>query len=185
MSNIQTMVCPWWLSFTLNNVFRKMIQNPQRILAPWVRPGQTAADIGCGPGFFTLDMARLVGDQGKVIAVDLQAKMLEIVKKRAEKAHLSDRIQLQRCQSEALGLKEPCDFIQAFYMVHEVRDTESFLREIKAALKPGGLFLLVEPILHVSKKQFQKTVEAAEAAGFRKQAEPLIRFSRAVLLTAA
>ncbi|RPI73985.1 MAG: class I SAM-dependent methyltransferase [Desulfobacteraceae bacterium] len=183
MANIHNMICPWWLSFTLNNVFRKMIQNPQRILAPWLRPGQTAADIGCGPGFFTLDMARLVGDRGKVLAVDLQAKMLETVKKRAAKAHLSDRIQLQRCQSEALGLKEPCDFIQAFYMVHELRDSEGFLREIKAALKPGGFFLLVEPIMHVSKKQFQKTMEAAYAVGFCKQAEPMIRFSRAVLLT--
>jgi ubiquinone/menaquinone biosynthesis C-methylase UbiE len=171
------------LSFTLNNALRKIIQDPRRILAPFVRPGQVVADIGCGPGFFTLEMARLVGEQGKVLAVDLQHKMLGIVKKRAQKAHLSDRIQLHQCQTETLGLQESCDFILACYMVHEVRDAGSFLRELKSALKPGGLFLLVEPKMHVGKKQFQKTVEAAYAAGFRKQAEPLIRFSRVVLLT--
>ena len=183
MSNNHTLVCPWWLSFTLNNVFRKMIQDPKHILAPLVRPGQVAADIGCGPGFFTLEMARLVGAGGKVIAVDLQQKMLQIVKQRAEKVHLSDRIQYHQCQSQALGLQEPCDFILSFYMVHEVPDAGSFFRELKSVLKPGGLFLLVEPKMHVSKKQFEQTAARAYAAGFRKQAEPLIRFSRAVLLT--
>lgn len=184
MSNVHNMVCPWWLAFTLNNVFRKMIQDPQRILAPFIRPGQVAADIGCGPGFFTLEMARLVDEQGKVFAVDLQEKMLQIVKQRAERAHLSGRIQFQQCRTQALGLQEPCDFILAFYMVHEVPDAGSFLRELKSVLKPGGFFLLVEPKMHVSKTQFQKTVDYAHAAGFRKQAEPIIRFSRSILLTA-
>jgi len=183
MSNNHTLVCPWWLSFTLNNVFRKMIQDPQHILAPLVRPGQVATDIGCGPGFFTLEMARLVGDRGKVFAVDLQEKMLQIVKQRAERAHLSGRIQFHQCRAQALGLQEPCDFILAFYMVHEVPDAGSFLRELKSGLKPGGFFLLVEPKMHVSKTQFQKTVESAYAAGFRKLDVPHIRFSRAVLLT--
>ena len=183
MSNVHNMICPWWLSFTLNNVFRKMIQDPRRILEPFVRPGQVAADIGCGPGFFTLEMARLVGEQGKVLAVDLQEKMLQIVKQRAERTHLSGRIQYHPCRAQALGLQEPCDFILAFYMVHEVPDAGSFLRELKSVLKPGGFFLLVEPKMHVSKTQFQKTVESAYAAGFRKQTDVPIRFSRAVLLT--
>jgi ubiquinone/menaquinone biosynthesis C-methylase UbiE len=183
MSNVQAMVCPWWLSFTVNNFARRWIQDPQRILEPFIRTGQVAADIGCGPGFFTLDMARLVGDRGKVIAVDLQQKMLEIVQRRAEKADLSGRIQYQRCGNRELGIPEPCDFILACYMVHEVPDAGSFLKELKSALKPGGLFLLIEPKMHVSKKKFAQTAALAYAAGFRKQAEPLIRFSRAVLLT--
>jgi ubiquinone/menaquinone biosynthesis C-methylase UbiE len=110
------MVCPWWLAFTLNNVFRKWVRDPQSILEPFIRPGQVATDIGCGPGFFTLDMARLVGADGKVIAVDLQEKMLQIVKQRAEKAHLSDRIQYHQCQAQALGLQEPSDFFEKQFL---------------------------------------------------------------------
>ena len=51
-------------------------------------------DVGCGMGLFSLAMAKLVGDQGQVIAVDLQQKMLDVLRRRAEKAGVADRIQL-------------------------------------------------------------------------------------------
>ena len=70
-------VCPSWLAFVLNNPLRKLLQNPEKILKGLVQEGQTAVDLGCGPGFFTLPLARMVGESGRVIAVDLQSKMLD------------------------------------------------------------------------------------------------------------
>jgi len=51
-------VCPWWLAYTFDNPFRRLFQNPDRILGNDAKPGHTVLDIGCGLGYFTLAMAR-------------------------------------------------------------------------------------------------------------------------------
>jgi ubiquinone/menaquinone biosynthesis C-methylase UbiE len=132
-------------------------------------------------GHFTLGMARLVGDSGQVIAVDLQVEMLERVGKRARQAGLESRIRLQRCQPDRIGITEPADFALAFWMVHEVPNTRSFLQEVRGLLKPTAHFLLVEPKLHVSAEAFLKTVEIARSVGLQPVSEPKIAISRAQL----
>lgn len=64
---------------SLDNLFRRWIQNPSRILDNRVREGMAVLELGCGSGFFTLEIARLVGRSGKVIAADLQDGMLELL----------------------------------------------------------------------------------------------------------
>ena len=176
-------VCPWWLSCVLYNPLRRLLHNPDRILAGLVQPGQTVMDIGCGPGHFTLAMARLVGDTGRVIAVDLQPKMLDMVRRRAERTGFSQRIRLHQCAPDRLGVEAQVDFAFAFWMVHEVPDGLAFLRQVAALLKPGAHFLLVEPRLHVTLERFDRTVQLARAAGLQPCAEPGITLSRAVLFT--
>lgn len=124
-------------------------------------------DVGCGMGFFTLEMARLVGKAGRVIAVDLQDKMLAGLRRRAMKQGLSDRIQTRLCGPDDLGVSDPVDFALSFAVAHEVPDPTSFFRQIAAVLKPGGSLLLVEPKLHVSEEQFRGVVEDAVAAGLK------------------
>jgi len=180
-------VCPHWLSGLLDNPLRRWLHDPDRLFAGLLSPGQTALDLGCGPGTFTLALAQMAGENGRVIALDLQAEMLERVRAKAERVGLLDRIRLHRCSQQALGL-EPgvqADFALAFWMLHEVNDPERFLREVFALVRPGGSCLLVEPALHVSERVFQREVALAVAQGWLKAAEPAVRISRAVLLRKA
>lgn len=166
-----------WLSTPL----RRLVHNPDRLLAGLVNAGDTAVDFGCGPGFFTLPMAEMVGPSGRVVAVDLQADMLEKLRARAERAGLASRIWLHQCAADTIGQLEPSDFALAFYMVHEVPDPERFLREVHDALKEGGRLLLVEPKGHVSAGAFRKTADVAGSFGLKPLSQPRVRGSRATL----
>jgi ubiquinone/menaquinone biosynthesis C-methylase UbiE len=142
----------------------------------------TVLDLGCGPGFFTMEMARQVGRTGKVIAADLQQGMLEKVQEKIKNTVFADIIELHQCLPEQVGLAQKFDFILVFYMLHEVPDQEKFMRELQALLKPQGRILLVEPSFHVSRHEFQESIALMNQAGFTVAAQPRIFFSRTVAL---
>jgi ubiquinone/menaquinone biosynthesis C-methylase UbiE len=175
-------VCPWWCCFTFDNFLRKLVQNPDRILRPYIKPGGTALDVGTGMGYFTIPLANLVGNNGKVIAADLQQKMLDGVRHRALKAGMQNRIELHLSSADSIGINKPADFCLTFWMVHEVPDRAHFINEIAATLKQGGLWLLAEPNMHVSTKDFGATLELARSAGLSVIERPKIFWSRAALL---
>lgn len=160
---------------------RRLFNDPRKILRGLISEGQTIADLGCGPGYFTLPMAEMVGDAGCVVAVDLQEAMLEMLLERARAAGLQSRIRFHKCEADQIGLDEQMDFALAFYMVHEVPDACTFLRQVCEIVKPGGQFLIVEPKFHVSAPAFERTVELAKSAGFEPVARPRITLSRSVL----
>ena len=161
---------------------RRLITDPRRLLKGLAGPGDVVADLGCGPGYFTLPLAEAVGDDGTVIAVDLQAPMLERVRERAARSGLLERIRLQQCSSDSLGLDEAAvDFALAFWMVHEVPDAAHLMAEVRAALRPGGRFLVVEPKGHVGADAWDKTVQAATAAGLTVVERRKVAFSRTTL----
>ena len=139
-------------------------------------------DVGCGMGYFSLGLAKLVGEKGKVIAADLQPQMLAGLSKRAKTAGLESRIQPHLCQPDKIGVSEPVDFALAFWMVHEVRQRESFLREIYNLVKPGGKFLIVEPLIHVSSADFERTAALSQEIGFITGDKPKVAASRSILL---
>jgi ubiquinone/menaquinone biosynthesis C-methylase UbiE len=178
-------VCPVERAGLLDGMLRRLFHNPKKILDPYVAEGMTVLDLGCGPGFFTMEMARRVGKTGKVIAADLQEGMLEIVKKKMTKAGLGDVVHLHQCPDGGVGVEEACDFVLLFYMLHEVPDTDALLREIRTILNPGGKVLVVEPKFHVSRDGFRAAIAEMERAGFVVRDEPAIRFSRSVLIQAA
>ena len=139
-------------------------------------------DVGCGGGFASLGLAKLVGNNGKVVSADLQSGMLEIVKKRAEKAKLSDIMDFHVCESHKIGVSGNFDFALAFWMLHETPDYEAFLREIYSILKSGGVFFVADPKLHVSMDYFEETMGKAEQIGFTIAERPKVLLSRAVVL---
>lgn len=176
-------VCPWWLAYSFDNPLRRFLHDPQALLGPFVWEGMTVADIGCGLGYFSIAMAKMAGDRGAVIAVDLQQAMLDRMRKRAEKAGVGSRIRSVLATEDDIGIKEPVDFVLAFWMVHEVPDIPRFLSQVKSALKGSGKFLIAEPRMHVPGRKFQETLEYARAAGFQINAAPNIRISRAAILS--
>lgn len=178
-------VCPWWLGYFLASPIRRWMMKPQDVIGPYVRPGFTVLEPGPGMGFFTLPLAQLVGKSGRVVAVDLQPKMIGNLKQRAEKAQLLDRIDARTSTANSLAvddLKGKIDLTLAFAMVHELPDGHPFFREVACASKPGGLLLIAEPAGHVKEDEFQAEIREAQAAGFTVVDRPAIKRSQAVLM---
>ncbi len=175
-------VCPWWLAYTFDNPLRRFLHNPEDILSPLVREGMAVADLGCGMGYFSIAMARMVTSTGRVFAVDVQQKMLTIMHKRAVKEGVAARIHPVLATNDDIKIKDPLDFILAFWMVHEVTDIPLFFSQVEAALKEGGKVLYVEPKLHVPMHRFQDILEDAQKTGFRISDGPVIAISRTAIL---
>jgi SAM-dependent methyltransferase len=179
-------ICPWWLGYFLISPLRSWFGgSPERQVTPYVKTGMTVLEPGPGMGFFTLPMARLAGAGGRVVAVDIQEKMLDKLHARAAKAGLSDRIETRLARPDSLGVSDlagAVDFVLAFAMVHELPSAERFFQEMAAALKPGGFLLLAEPSGHVTGEQFELELKLAEAAGLHVEARPAIRRSHGALL---
>jgi ubiquinone/menaquinone biosynthesis C-methylase UbiE len=133
-------------------------------------------------GYFSRGMARIVGDAGRVIAVDLQQEMLDITRKRAKRDDVAHRILLRKVEQGNIGVTEQADFVLAFWMVHEVNDTKAFFSQVFSILKPTGTLLLAEPKMHVTRYRFEEIVSYARACGFKITDTPRIRFSRAAAL---
>lgn len=179
-------VCPWWIGYLLASPVRKWIgQDPEKILSPYVREGMTVLEPGPGMGFFTIPLARMVGSSGRVIAVDVQPKMIESLKRRAAKANVLDRIDARVTSSETMGIADlegKVDLTLAFAMVHELPDAGHFFAEVSRASKPNARVLLVEPSGHVPDRMFSAELAAAAATGLNVVERPAIRRSLAVLL---
>jgi ubiquinone/menaquinone biosynthesis C-methylase UbiE len=161
---------------------RSLMHNPAKMLGCHLAVGYTAADIGCGPGFFIPAMSRIVGQKGKVYAIDLQQEMLDKAKKRIDKMPHNDNIIYLRAEKDRLGIPEKLDFALVFWMLHEVPDKDSFLKELSDAMKPGGMIVFVEPKFHVSKNEFTASCESARRAGFEVFHGVKAFFSRSVIL---
>lgn len=180
-------ICPWWLGYFLASPVRKWLrgQNPVEILAPYVREGMTVFEPGPGMGFFTLELARRVGPSGKVVAVDVQPKMLAGLKRRAAKAGLLDRIDARLVAAESMkltDLADKVDFTLAFALVHEMPSAIQFFMEASALSKPDAALLLAEPAGHVKEEAFEAELQNAMQAGFRITERPIMPHSHAALL---
>jgi ubiquinone/menaquinone biosynthesis C-methylase UbiE len=179
----KTCVCPVELAGSLDNFLRRLVHKPQKILEPYIRKGMIVLDLGCGPGYFTAGMARLVGEEGRVIAADLQQSMIDKVTARITGTDIEKIVEIHNCQSDRIGITRKVDFVLAFWMVHEVSDKQRMFEELRSLLNPGGRILIIEPKFHVSKKSFEKIVILSESAGLEVIERPKVSLSRSVLLS--
>ncbi len=140
---------------------------------------------GPGMGFFTIPMARLVGASGRVIAVDLQPKMIQGLKRRAQKANVREHVDARVSSADNLSISDlegRVDFTLAFAVVHEFPDAAHFFKEVSKVCKPNAQLLLAEPKGHVDEENFAAELSAAAAAGFSLAARPEISRSISALL---
>ena len=147
-------VCPWWLGYGLLVPFRRLLEDPVRLLGPWVRDGMLVVEPGCGMGYFTLDLARMVGaggagggggragaDAGRAAAAGGP---------RGARRSGSRRGSRGRRGSGSGTWPGRSDLALAIHVVHEVPDARAFFADLWAALKPGAPLLVIEPKGHVS-----------------------------------
>ncbi|MGA2078381.1 MAG: methyltransferase domain-containing protein [Terriglobia bacterium] len=178
-------VCPWWLGYLLASPVRRLLQDPRKLLGPYVREGMTVLEPGPGMGFFTLEIARLVGPSGRVVAVDIQPRMLSSLRRRAARAGLLDRIDIRLVTPDTMGLADlaaSVDFTPALAVVHELPSAERFFTEVAKASKPGAGLLLAEPAGHIKRAHFESELQAATRAEFVLERLPSIRRSHAAFL---
>jgi SAM-dependent methyltransferase len=178
-------VCPWWLGYLLASPLRRWLDDPAKLLAPYVRDGMTVLEPGPGMGFFTLELARLVGTSGRVVAPEIQPRMIAGLKRRAARAGLADRVEAPTASANSLGVDDlagSVDFALAYAVVHEIPDPERFFRETAAALKTGGSLLLAEPSGHVKPAAFDGELALAGLAGLKVAERPTVRRCHAAFL---
>ena len=182
---VQGGVCSHRHAFFLDNIIRGWLQNPRRIVGEYVSKGDVVIDMGCGPGFFSVAMAGMVGREGRVFCVDLQPEMLDKTMAKARRKNVSDQVRVHRCLEDRIGLDESvgADFILAYYMVHELPDQAAFFDEVRSLLKPDGRFLVVEPKFHVSRGAFDLTCRTAQTHGFVVSGSPSGKGGHSLLLT--
>ena len=176
------------MGYLIASPLRKLGENPEEILGPLVGPGMTAVDFGSAMGFFSLPLARLVGDQGRVVCVDLQPRMLSTLQKRARRKGLDQIIETRECSKDDLGVDDlsgQADLALAVHVVHEVPYPRRFLTTCRRVLKSGGRLLLIEPKGHVTNQEFQATEDLALDVGFTECDKLQFRKSHALVLEAS
>ena len=162
---------------------RRILQNPNKILRPYVRSGMNVLDFGCGPGFFTIEAAKLAGEEGRVIAVDLQQGMLDLLADKIKGSELEKRIILRKCEDNKIGVTEGVDVFLAIHVVHEVPDKALFFMAVKNILKPKGIFYVSEPKGRVDKAEFEEMIMIAKKNGFKIKDQPKIYLDRAIVMS--
>ena len=178
-------VCPWWMGYCLASPLRRFVHSPAKILDPHVRPGMVVLEPGPGMGHFTLELLRRVRPGGRVVAVDIEPRMLAGLRRRAHAAGLLDGLETREAASGSMGVDDlagTVDFVLAFAVVHELPSAPAFFAEASASLKPGGRLLLAELVLHVTKTAFDGELMAAGRAGLPVVERPAICQCRAALL---
>ena len=130
-----------WL---LDNPIRRWIQPPSELVEKLgITPQQTVVDFGCGPGFFTVELAKKAS---KVVAVDLSVEMLKIAQRKASKAHVTN-VEFLHSNGTYIQLEDgSVDLILLVTVFHEIGDNTSVLKEFSRILKSSGRLVIVEII---------------------------------------
>ena len=165
----------------LDSKFRRLLHNPNKILKPFIRKNMTVLDVGCGPGVFSVEIAKLMEGTGKIISADMQEGMLEIIRNKIRGTPFENRFVLHKCQPDRVGVSEKLDFVLMFYMVHEVPDRNSLFAEILPLINRDGLLMIAEPSL-VSKKAFSAMINSVKEYGFSEECGIKISFGRGIVL---
>lgn len=158
--------CPAWLSWTLDNQIR--LKQVRRLLRNvGIEPGETVLELGPGPGVFTVEAARQTGIQGKLIAVDIQPKMIAQVERRVQNAGMSN-VETHVASAYQLPMSN-ASMDRAFLItvLMEIPDPNRALAELHRVLKPGGVLSITEQFPDPDYPFAFETIQRVQAAGFK------------------
>lgn len=114
-------------------------QKPEQVLdALALRAGQTVCDIGAGPGYFALRAARRVGGRGRVLAVDVDPRILDALRVRIERAGARNVTPVLGLGDDPLLPPASCDLVLIVDTYHHFPDRPAYLRRLVRLLRPGG-----------------------------------------------
>lgn len=120
------------------------LQPKQMLLRLGLKEGDTMADIGCGPGFFTLPAAEIVGSHGTVFAADVQGEMLSAVKSRTVEQGVTNVRVVKTSEMDVPLPQASADFVLLAFVLDEVNHRSTFLHRVARILKPGGTIAVIE-----------------------------------------
>ncbi|HEX8033685.1 MAG TPA: methyltransferase domain-containing protein [Ktedonobacterales bacterium] len=109
-----------------------------------LKQGDTVADIGSGPGFFTIPAAQIVGERGLVLAADVQGEMLSAVKGRVTEHGLTNVRVVKTSETDVPLPPESCDFVLLAFVLDEIEQRSRFLHRVARLLKPDGRIVVLE-----------------------------------------
>lgn len=140
-----------------------------------IKPGMTVCDMGCGNGFYSLRMARLVGRKGKVLAVDIQPQMLRLMEARASEARIKNIVSILGTPTDPKLPEKQVDLILCVDVYHEFSNPEQMLRAMRKSLKQDGQIVLLEfrmedpevPILRLHKMSKKQIMKELPPNGFK------------------
>jgi ubiquinone/menaquinone biosynthesis C-methylase UbiE len=141
---------PRGFSASLTYAQQHEADNPTRIehifKALAVKPGAVIADVGAGGGMYTSKLAKAVGPTGRVIAVDISPRAIELLRARVQREALTNVDIVESAVDDPRLAPASVDAVLVVYAYHEMTEHAAMLRAMRAALKPGGRLVIVEPI---------------------------------------
>jgi SAM-dependent methyltransferase len=161
----RSMPCPTSLAWAMDNPFRRHFKR-LTLERVGIEPGECVLELGPGPGAFTVDAARRVGPEGRLIAVDIQPEMIARVRARVREAGL-DNVETHVRSAYDLPL-EDSSVDRAFLVtvLPEIPDPARALAELRRVLKPGGALSITEQFTDPDYRFPRETLRSVEAAGF-------------------
>lgn len=171
-SRRQRLPCPVWLRWLveLDNPFTRMNRAAEITKTLGLAPGMSVLDAGCGPGRLTVPLARGVGPDGHVLALDLQAGMLARTQAKADAAGLSNVDFLEAGLGEGRLPMDSFDRAVLVTVLGEIPNREAAFAELYRTLKPGGFLAVVEVIFDPHFQPRGTVTRLARAAGFSERA---------------
>ncbi len=168
-SNRQSLPCPSWLGWMveMDNPFTKTNRASTIISLLDLQPGMKVLDAGCGPGRLSIPVAKAIGPQGELTALDLQPEMLARVQEKAAAAGLTNLRYVQAGLGEGKLEKAYYDCAMLVTVLGEIPNQAAALQEIYECLKPGGRLSITEVIFDPHFQSRESVQRTANKVGFR------------------
>ncbi|WP_371381224.1 class I SAM-dependent methyltransferase [Sporomusa aerivorans] len=160
--------CPSWLYWAveLENPFARSSQSKSIISGLDIEEGMTILDIGCGPGRISIPLAKAVAEHGKIISVDIQQEMLDIVQRKALKANVHNITVVNIAMGEGKLGDYKADRAVLAAVLGEIPNRTTALKEIYNSLRPGGILAISETMFDPHYQKKQTILDLVKAIGF-------------------